>query len=115
MTLEDQRINLLETLGWTDLKKINLKALRGTCPKGNKYTIAPNPVRSLDAIQRAKEVIVKDLKTRVKWIGFLKDIVSRRMPTNKVGSHMTSDIDLHFATCEEHTEALLRTIRKWKL
>ena len=114
MTLEEQRIKLLEFLGWKDLKKIQLNALRGTSPERNKNTIAPNPLRSLNAIQILKENIVKDLKTRVKWIGILRDIVSRRMPKNKVGSPMTSDIDLHFATCEEHVEALLRTIGKWE-
>ena len=114
MTKEEQRIKVLECLGWTKLKKINFGALRGTSPKGEKNSIAPNPLTNLNIIQEIKIKTITTLELRVKWINNLKDIVSLRMPKNKVGSPLTNDIDLHFATCEEHVESLLKTLNKWK-
>jgi hypothetical protein len=51
---------------------------------------------------------------RVKWINNLRKIVDRRMPVNKMGSPMTSDVDLMTANADEMAEAILRTMNKWK-
>jgi hypothetical protein len=42
---------------------------------------------------------------RVKWVNALREIVSRTVPTNKVGTPMISDVDLLCATPEERAEA----------
>ncbi len=55
-----------------------------------------------------------NLDIRVKYINTLREIVGRRMPKNKSGSPLTSDVDLLMAENEEIREALLRTIKKWK-
>ena len=51
---------------------------------------------------------------RVKWINNLRKIVDRRMPLNKMGSPMTTDVDLMTANSEEVAESILRTMNKWK-
>lgn len=43
---------------------------------------------------------------RVRWVNTLRKIVDRRMPVNKMGSPMTTDVDVLLATYEEHIEAL---------
>ena len=43
---------------------------------------------------------------RVRWVNTLRKIVDRRMPVNKMGSPMTTDVDVLLATHEEHIEAL---------
>lgn len=48
----------------------------------------------------------ENLAMRVRWINALRSIVDRRMPRNKAGSPMTSDVDLMTATAEERLEAL---------
>lgn len=55
-----------------------------------------------------------NLDIRVKYSNTLREIVGRRMPKNKSGSPLTSDVDLLMAENEEIVEALLRTIKKWK-
>jgi hypothetical protein len=55
-----------------------------------------------------------NLEVRVKWINNLRDIVSRRMPKNKMGWPMVSDIDLLMAENDELIESILKTFNKWK-
>ena len=43
---------------------------------------------------------------RVRWVNTLRKIVDRRMPVNKMGSPMTTDVDVLLATYAEHIEAL---------
>ena len=43
---------------------------------------------------------------RVRWVNTLRKIVDRRMPVNKMGSPMTTDVDVLLATHAEHIEAL---------
>jgi hypothetical protein len=65
----------------------------------------------------AKQVGLHDRSNhalRVKWINNLRKIVDRRMPTNKCGSPMTTDVDLMTANADELAEAILRTLNKWK-
>lgn len=43
---------------------------------------------------------------RVKWVNKLREIVARRMPKNKMGWPVVSDVDLLLATEDEREEAL---------
>jgi hypothetical protein len=43
---------------------------------------------------------------RVRWVNTLRKLVDKRMPVNKMGSPMTTDVDVLLATEEEHLEAL---------
>jgi len=54
------------------------------------------------------------LDLRVKWVNALRDIVARRIPKNRSGTSLVSDIDLMFATLGERAEALLKAHKKWK-
>jgi hypothetical protein len=51
---------------------------------------------------------------RVRFIVFLREIASRRLPRNKSGASLMSDVDL--VTCEawELCEALLKTLKLYK-
>lgn len=53
-----------------------------------------------------------DTAKRVKWSNTLRAIVARRMPRNKLGVPMVSDVDLLLATEEEREEALEITFKK---
>lgn len=54
----------------------------------------------------------EDRGPRVKWVNKLREIVARRMPRNKMGTPMVSDVDLLFATDGERKEALESIIKK---
>lgn len=54
-----------------------------------------------------------NLALRVKWINALRTIVSRRVPKNKTGSPLVSDIDLLTASSEERLEALVKALGLW--
>lgn len=43
---------------------------------------------------------------RVRWVNALRKIIDKRMPTNKMGSPLTTDVDVLLATDEERLEAL---------
>ena len=51
---------------------------------------------------------------RIKWVNALRAIVSRRMPKNKMGATIISDVDLLTASPAERLEALLKAVGKWK-
>ena len=48
---------------------------------------------------------------RVRWVNTLRKIVDRRTPMNKMGSPMTTDVDVLLATEDEHLEALETIIK----
>ena len=56
-----------------------------------------------------------NLDIRVDWINALRTIVSRRLPKNKSGMSLISDIDLMLADDDERTEALEKIKTKYKL
>jgi hypothetical protein len=64
----------------------------------------------LDAVKSC--AIGPDL--RVKFINTLRSIVGRRMPKNKVGSAIVSDVDLIVAECWEFCEAFGLTLNLWE-
>lgn len=43
---------------------------------------------------------------RVRWVNSLRKLVDKRMPLNKMGSPLTTDVDVLLATEEEHLEVL---------
>ena len=76
--------------------------------------------RLAEAPIRQKEIAIgltdrDNLDIRVDWINALRTIVSRRMPKNKSGMSMISDIDLMLANDDERTEALEKIKAKYKL
>lgn len=48
----------------------------------------------------------ENLPLRIRWINKLRDIVCKRMPKNKAGNPIISDVDVMRATLEERIEAL---------
>ena len=56
-----------------------------------------------------------NLDIRVDWINALRTIVSRRLPKNKSGMSLISDIDLMLADDDERIEALEKIKAKYKL
>lgn len=83
---------------------------------GNPYAIIiPDSLSFLHDLAKQLELHDRDnLEKRVKWINNLRKVVGRRIPKNKSGTALTSDIDLMCATGEEMCEAILRTFGKWK-
>jgi hypothetical protein len=55
-----------------------------------------------------------NLELRVKWVGHLRTVVSRRCPLNKLGTPVVSDLDILEASSRELAEAFLMTVGKWK-
>jgi hypothetical protein len=59
--------------------------------------------------QRQEELGLTDRNNhalRVRWVNALRKLVDKRMPTNRMGSPMTTDVDVLLATEEEHLEVL---------
>ena len=59
--------------------------------------------------QRQEELGLTDRNNhalRVRWVNSLRKLVDKRMPVNKMGSPMTTDVDVLLATEEEHLEVL---------
>ena len=59
--------------------------------------------------QRQEELGLMDRNNhalRVRWVNSLRKLVDKRMPVNKMGSPMTTDVDVLLATEEEHLEVL---------
>lgn len=59
--------------------------------------------------QRQEELGLMDRNNhalRVRWVNSLRKLVDKRMPVNKMGSPLTTDVDVLLATEEEHLEVL---------
>ena len=67
----------------------------------------------LNAIKSARKYLQTPAE-KVKYLNTLRDIVSRRMPKNKVGATLISDFDLIDAEPEEHAEAIVKAKGLWK-
>lgn len=94
MTKEEKRIKILEFLGWTDLKKINFGALRGTSPEGIKNLIAPNPLTNLNAIADAEKKT--GMQTTESSIDYFDNLNRISCP--------------HFASSQQRSDALIKTL-----
>jgi hypothetical protein len=66
--------------------------------------------RSISGIRRQLEELgLTDRSNhalRVRWVNTLRKLVDKRMPLNKMGSPMTTDVDVLLATYAEHIETL---------
>jgi hypothetical protein len=118
MKEEEQRIALAELYGYPNIQRVNkgeFGGLRETLLEEKR--IVPSFVRNLDDLSKLLEILgVKDRSNnilRVKWVNNLRTIVSRRMPKNKSGTALTSDVDLLLANPEEIAESILKTFNKW--
>lgn len=109
MDEDAQRIAILSSMGWSELKRTGrrgddgpLGALRGTSPDGKRDQIAPNPLTNLNAIHEAEEWLVAN--TRLAWQYYLN------LGRNGGNFHQWSKIH---ATAPQRCEAFLRTLNLW--
>jgi hypothetical protein len=51
-----------------------------------------------------------NLQVRVFWVADLRALVSKRMPRNKVGAPLTTDVDVLLATPEELKQSFDATV-----
>ena len=119
MIEENQRTALAELFGFKNIRRVNKGEFGGLVGElqGEKQII-PSFVRNLNDLRtlaiklglhnRAEHGI------RVKWINNLRKIVDRRIPKNKAGSALTSDVDLLNCSSEEMAESILKTFSKWE-
>jgi len=119
MTSIKQRIAIAEACGWRVHPQDKFIVIPPNSPNSvQPLNTIPDYVNDLNAIHDAKETLgINDrnnLDIRVKWVGALRDVVSRRCPHNKLGTPVVSDLDILCASAEEHAEALLKTLKKWK-
>lgn len=126
MNENDQWMALAELDGWTNIHLDITGPGGGTrhpiphgTPPGrgykcvcNSYLTREDSMRSLERKLGLDDRTSLDL--RVKWVNALRDIVARRIPKNRSGTSLVSDIDLMFATLGERAEALLKAHKKWK-
>ena len=115
----DQRIALAELHGFKDFEE-NVLLFGTYCNEKNKCWTSqqvPDYLSSLDSIYSLRRRLNLDdksnLEKRVRYINLLRTIVGRRMPKNKMGSPLTTDVDLLLAEPWEHSEAILKTFDKW--
>lgn len=103
MTKENQRIEFLQHLGWTDLNRDsklgNYRALRGTSPSGVKNQIAPNPLKNLNVIHEAEKLLDEQ-----QWMGYTSILW-------KTCGDIRQDV---CATAEQRLEAYLKTLNLWE-
>ena len=116
MTLEEQRITLLEYLGWTDLKRSGRRgedgpvmALRGIPPGETKHVIAPNHPLSLREMHLVERMLTP--KESADYAAWLKLIVKREW------ADLCEQLDLipdWHATAAHRCEAFMRVRGIWK-
>lgn len=122
MKLEEQRIALLKVMGFEETEPW----LNGTrCFEnrqktvGYEYDSLPYYFDSLDDLYLVEENVGlhnrENTELRVKWINTLRDIVGRDCPKNKSGSSLVTDVDLMTAPAEKRAEALLKTLKLWRV
>ena len=80
------------------------------------YVPPSPPVAKLDDVYKWEaEAGIHDrsqLALRVKWVGALREIVGKTVPTNKVGAPLISDVDLLCATAEQRLEAYRKVVAR---
>lgn len=110
MTPEQQRVTILEAIGWTDLSRTGrrgddgpLGALRGTSPDMKKYQIAPNPLVNLNAMHEAEKALPEDKRLDY-WLE-----ISKNSPRADKGYWY-----LVHATAAQRAEAFLRAVGRWE-
>lgn len=135
MTPKEQNEELFKLEGW---RQMTVKELpNGEAVYETFWWWGPKDPETADEVNRKAEIAPKDYlndenamrnlelflglgdrenrELRVKWVNKLRDIVSRspRIPKNKVGTALVSDVDLMFATLPERAETILQIFKKW--
>jgi hypothetical protein len=116
MTSEEQRITLLEYLGWTNLTRSGRRgddgpsiALRGTPPGMARIQIAPNPPKSLRFMHDLEKILTsKEAGDYDSWLWL---IVKRDW---EAAGDNEARIATWHATAEQRCEAWLRINGLWK-
>lgn len=117
LTEEEQRILLGELYGFSDISRINKYEFSGLVGvHDGEKKVVPSFTRDLNYLHKlcSKLGLMErnDQILRVKWVNNLRTIVSRRMPKNKSGTALTTDVDLLLAEPEEIAESILKTFSK---
>ena len=108
MTPERINIAITEVCEW----KLITDSMIPSCK--NPELFIPDFYYDMYAMHAARKQLINTQELRVRYVNFLRDIVARRMPKNKVGVAMVSDVDLLLAESNEHCEAILRALEKWE-
>ena len=113
MTPEAQRIAILTAQGWTGFTRSGRRgedgptgALRGTDSQGRENRIAPNPVRSLDAMHEAELATFTEGCIWSRYYMHLVEVCNAQIDDEKRNSPMS-------ATAAQRAEAFLRTLNLW--
>lgn len=108
---------ILESKGWTELSRIGRRgedgpvgALRGTSPQGRKGQIAPNPLRSLNAMHEAVKVL--DYEQAEQFESELWAIVCEA--EHEKDNPPPTNFACMNAESEQRCEAFIRAIGKWE-
>ncbi len=108
MTPGEQRIVILEFMGWTELTRGGRRgldgpvlALRGTSPEGIKGRLAPNPTMSLDSVRQAELKFFKNHGSALDLFENLAKVM--KVPNVSIG--------LPFAEACQRAKALVLTIQ----
>lgn len=122
MEQEEQRLAILKVMGfeetepWLDGRRC-FERKDSNC--GFDYNNLSYYYDSLDDLYQVEEFVGfhnrNNKELRVKWINTLRDIVARDCPKNKVGTALVSDVDLMAAPAAKRAEALLKTLKLWKV
>lgn len=82
-------------------------------PKPYGFDIPHNSGITFDMIHSCRKHI-NTPQLKVKYLNNLRNIVSRRLPRNKMGQAIVSDYDLVNASAEEHCETFMKVMDLWK-
>jgi hypothetical protein len=114
MNKERQRIAIAEACGWWFLWETDNLVWRGTNPDGTGDADLPDYPNDLNELAAARDQLIVTPELRIKWANTLRDVVGHTSPhRNKAGKPVVSDIDILFATAEQLSETLLRTLKLW--
>lgn len=115
--MTDQQINqrIAESCGWTEIETYGCHQ-RGWRPVAKEFgddgkSFVPDYCNDLNAMRQAHRDIglldPANREMRVKWVAKLREVVARRCPVNKVGSHLVSDVDCILVEPHEFAEAFV--------
>ena len=120
MNKEQQRIKIAEACGFTVvsdgithcLTPCNFDGMYA--PEGKLLKKIPDYLNDLNELAAARDQLIVTPELRIKWANTLRDVVGHTSPhRNKAGKPVVSDIDILFATAEQLSETLLRTLKLW--
>ncbi|MDA1277394.1 MAG: hypothetical protein O2960_25600 [Verrucomicrobia bacterium] len=105
MTSDDQRIAIEEVCGWKiNPAKHNAKCLDWINQNGNTAHLPPDYLNDLNAMHDARSIIQNNTALRVEYLNQLRRVIGG----------LVSDFDLINARSDQHAEALLKALDKWK-